>query len=252
MTDIDALVREAESLPFTGWDFAPIGTRWQTREPPWDLRAMVRDRLQTATSLLDIGTGGGEFLSSLQPLPKHTWATEGYEPNFAVARARLKPLGVRVLFGNPDQRIGLPSDTIDVVFDRHEAFDPREVLRVLRPGGTLITQQVGGRNYEGLHRRFATQPEPPYNHVESLDNFVEEVASSGLAVEKARDSRLPERFLDVGAVVYFLRAAPWEVPGFSVERHRAILEDIQSEIDRVGYWELEAHRLLIIANKTRK
>ena len=252
MVDIDSLIQEAERLPLSGWDFGPIEGRWQRGQPSWDLRMITRERFRSASSLLDLGTGGGEFLSSLQPLPAHTWATEGYGPNIAVARARLEPLGVKVLPIKADQRIDFPSNTIDIVFCRHEGFDPREVLRVLRPGGSLITQQVGERSYEDLHRRFATPPEPPHNHVESLERFAEEVVAAGLVIEKAKDSSFPERFLDVGAVVYFLRAAPWEVPGFSAERHRAILKDIQSEIDRVGYWELEAHRLLIIATKPRK
>ncbi len=50
----------------------------------------------------------------------------------------------------------------------------------------------------------------------------------------------------------YVEAVIRQVPGFSAERHRAILQDIQSEIDRVGYWELEAHRLFIIASKPGK
>lgn len=41
-------------------------------------------------------TGEGKFLSSLSPLPKHTYATEAYIPNIQVVRNRLEPLGVKV------------------------------------------------------------------------------------------------------------------------------------------------------------
>jgi len=49
---------------------------------------MVRERLPDVTPLLDMATGGGEFLSSLVPLPPRTVATEGYPPNLEVARRR--------------------------------------------------------------------------------------------------------------------------------------------------------------------
>jgi len=37
-----------------------------------------------------MGTGGGEFLASLAPLPMHTSATEAYPPNVEIARAGWK------------------------------------------------------------------------------------------------------------------------------------------------------------------
>ncbi|CAM3261815.1 hypothetical protein OCAE111667_00205 [Occultella aeris] len=40
-------------------------------------------------------------------------------------------------------RLPLPDATFAVVLDRHEAYDPAEVSRVLAPGGGFLTQQVG-------------------------------------------------------------------------------------------------------------
>ncbi len=247
--EFDALLRDAEEMPFQGWDFDALRDRWQRGDPDWDLRKILRELLRGASSFLDLGTGGGEFLSSLPYLPKHTVATEGYEPNIPVARRRLGPLGVKVIPVQPDHRIDVPSESMEVVLSRHESFDPTEVARVLRPLGTFVTQQVGGRNYEELHRRFGVPPEPGVNRVDSLAAFASELSSAGLVVVSAKESLFPERFLDVGAVAYFLRAAPWEVPGFSVDRYRPVLQEIHSEISRRGSWELLAHRLLVVARK---
>ncbi len=249
MSDLDPLIRDGERLPLSGWDFGPVEQRWRRGEPPWDLRAIIKTHFRDKTTLLDLGTGGGEFLSSLQPLPTTAFATEGYEPNLPVARARLEPLGVRVLPIQEDQRIDLPTGSVDLVICRHEAFDPREVARVLRPGGAFVTQQIGGRNYAELDRRFGVPHEEPFNRVDTLADLQGEISEASLAIEDARECSYPERFLDVGAVVYFLRAAPWEVPGFSADRFRAVLEGIHYEIQRVGYWELTAHRLLVVASK---
>lgn len=249
MNELDQLLADAESLPIAGWDFTVLGGRWQRGEPPWDLRAIVTAHLEPASTLLDLGTGGGEFLMSLSPLPSMVVATEGYPPNLEVARARLNPLGVRVLPIREDQHIDLAERSVDLVLARHEAFDAAEVARVLRPGGTFVTQQIGPRNYESLDRWFGVASEPAHNHLGSLSEFGQEIAAAGLEVRTLREASWSEAFLDVGAVVYFLRAAPWEVPGFSVARFRPVLEGIHRMIQQHGRWSLEAHRFLAVARR---
>jgi len=77
------------------------------------------------------------------------FATEAYEPNVALARERLGPLGVTVLPYRSDDLVGgpLPFDdaSLDVVLDRHESYGACEVARVLAPRGRFLTQQVDGR-----------------------------------------------------------------------------------------------------------
>jgi SAM-dependent methyltransferase len=218
-------------------------------EPPWDLRAIVRDAVRGTTTLLDIGTGGGEYLASLAPLPPRTFATEAYAPNLDVARARLEPLGGTVIPTEAHGRIELPDGSVDTIFARHEAFRPSEVRRLLRPGGRFVTQQVGARNYAALHRWFGATPEPAFNRVDSAASLAQEVAEAGLAPETVREATFPEWFRDVGAVVYFLRAAPWEVPGFSSTRSATDLRRLHERIGRSGPWELEAQRLLVVARR---
>jgi hypothetical protein len=57
---------------------------------------MVIPLIKNSTSMLDVGTGGGEFLSKLQPLSEMIYATKGYLPNVPKARKRLEPLGVEI------------------------------------------------------------------------------------------------------------------------------------------------------------
>lgn len=251
MSSFDLLLAEAERLPIEGWDFSRIGGRWRRGHPPWDLHALARELLTHATSALDLGTGGGEFLASLAPLPRRTVATEGYAPNLEVARERLATLGVQVVPIGEDQRIDLPSNAFDVVLARHESFDAREVVRVLKPGGVFATQQVGGDNYQELEHRFGLPSEPAFNQLATLSAFGDELARAGLRVDTLRESRYPDSFADVGALIYFLRAAPWEVPGFSVARFRSVLADIHQQIETSGPWQLVAHRFLAVATRMR-
>src|SRR5438105_10192182 len=91
------LISEANH-PFSGWNFSHLTATQRMAEFPlsWSYASTILMQLRQTTSLLDMGTGGGEFLSSLSPLPPHTCATEGYAPNIPIARQRLEPLGVQV------------------------------------------------------------------------------------------------------------------------------------------------------------
>ncbi len=84
--------------PMLGWDFSYLSrTERMTSEPlPWSYGSLVIAAMAEAGSMLDMGTGGGEFLSALRPLPPDTHATEGWAPNIPVARERLEPLGIAV------------------------------------------------------------------------------------------------------------------------------------------------------------
>ena len=87
------LVDQALEASFEGWDFGWLEGRLIQEEPPWQYSEIVRSHFASTHSLLDLGTGGGELLASLVPLPPDTHATESYPPNQALARQRLAPLG---------------------------------------------------------------------------------------------------------------------------------------------------------------
>jgi len=72
------LVDEEQQAAFSSWDFHWLEGRMVQDEPPWDYPALVRKHLDSAHSILDMGTGGGELLSSLAPLPPDTHTTEAY------------------------------------------------------------------------------------------------------------------------------------------------------------------------------
>jgi cyclopropane fatty-acyl-phospholipid synthase-like methyltransferase len=73
---------------------------------PWDYTATVLEHARRSPDLLDLGTGGGEWLAALPYRPARTVATEAWPPNVSVARGRLKPLGTEVV---RTVRGGLPS-----------------------------------------------------------------------------------------------------------------------------------------------
>ena len=227
------LLDEAAAAPATGWDFAWGSGRITTISPlPWDFRTLAADALRAAAVALDMGTGGGEFLSGIPDLPARMMATESWPPNVSVAAARLAKRGVPVIHcegatdnalqsGDGEGRLPFRDGAFDFVLNRHEAFAAAEVARVLAPGGRFLTQQAGSAR-DQFHALLGldSPPRPAFD----LDLLVGQVVRAGLAVERAEVAREAVRFADVGALAWYLRMIPWAVPGFDVMAHRSALE----------------------------
>ncbi|MGZ8743425.1 MAG: methyltransferase domain-containing protein [Nocardioides sp.] len=221
------LWRAEHERPVEGWDFSELGDRLVTEEPPWSYDALARAALAGARSALDLGTGGGEVLAALaDALPADTVATEGWPPNLSVATRNLAAHGVDVVAydSEADPVMPFPDERFDVVLDRHESYDAAEVLRLLRPGGVFLTQQVDGRDFEETQAIFGGTTGYPYI---TLANLRDEAERAGFVVEAAEDWRGAARFADVATLVRYFAFVPWEVPeDFSVERYAEQLLDL--------------------------
>lgn len=246
---LESWLRE-EVQPFSGWDFSHVEGRWVEEDAPWSYTEIARAALRGVRSAVDLGTGGGERLARLaDAFPRRMFATEAYPPNFALARDRLSPLGVQVVAYLSEDLVGgaLPfvAGSMGVVLARHEGYDPREVARVLTPGGVFITQQVHGRSLADLREFFGVRTALDV----TLERSANDLRASGLIVERAEEWWGTSVFRDVGALVYALKALPWEVPGFSVGRHEAVLRSLHACLERDGELRFRAGRFLIAARK---
>ncbi|HEX2907258.1 MAG TPA: class I SAM-dependent methyltransferase [Phototrophicaceae bacterium] len=238
------------SYPFVGWDFSYIEDTGRVAHAPltWSYISIILPKMRQAEALLDMGTGGGELLSRLRPFPKLTCATEGYAPNIPVAQERLTPLGVQVYPVTDDKHLPLPDTTFDLVINRHESYDPAEVRRVLKPGGEFVTQQVGGTNDRDLNRLLGAKLNSDFDHW-TLAYARKEVEAAGFEIIAAHEDFPIMRIFDVGAVVYYLKAIPWQIEDFSVESYFDQLLALHQTIQQQGYVDLHDHRFLIVARK---
>jgi hypothetical protein len=73
--------------------------------------------------------------------------------------------------------------------------------------------------------------------------------AAGLTVTDLRSESLRTEFLDIGAVVYFLRKVVWMVPGFTVEQYRDRLRELHELITAEGPFVAHTTRFLIEARK---
>lgn len=220
--------RHEAAAPFQGWDFSHLKTRMVEDEPAWDYLALAREAVRRSTDLLDVATGGGEVLSSLAPFPGRARAVEGYEPNFPIARARLEPLGVQVCKASTSTGMPFEDGAFDLVLNRHGGFRAAEMVRVLKPSGVFLSQQVAGDNLADLAETFGSPLAAPDN---TLDKVADEFSALGCQVRRAETWRGHVTFSDVGALIYFLKAIPWVVRGFDVDGHLTVLEQLQARAD---------------------
>lgn len=245
---LDFCRAEADAA-FSGWDFSRLDGRMTDQPLPWDYAALIRPYLEKAHSLLDMGTGGGEFLSALSPLPRRTVATEGYAPNVPVAQRRLSPLGITVVAAHGEAApLPFADGAFDVVINRHESYLPGEVYRILKPGGHLITQQVGGRDCTALNDALGIPDRAPM-YWWTLDYARDQLREAGFDIVFAQEAFPQTRFLDAGALAYYAKIIVWQFEDFSVECCADALVAIHRHIEKHGFLAADAHRFVIAARK---
>ncbi|GHG45816.1 MULTISPECIES: methyltransferase domain-containing protein [Amycolatopsis] len=241
------LVAEAETVSVEGWDFSWLDGRATEARPSWGYQRLLGARLASARAALDLETGGGEVLDGCPSLPPLMVATESWPPNIARAAARLRPRGVGVV-----ATAGFPfrDAVFDLVSSRHPVTTGwREIARVLRPGGTYFSQQVGPASmFELVEFFLGPQPEGARDS-RHPDRAVRAAEAAGLEVIDLRSESLRTEFFDIGAVVYFLRKVIWMVPGFTVGQYRDKLRELHERIERDGPFVAHTTRFLIEARK---
>src|SRR5574344_1124644 len=230
---------------FSGWDFSYVKGKMQEDILPWNYKEIVKKNLSNKKSLLDIDTGGGEFLYSIDNLPKNTFATEGYEPNIPIATKRLSEKGIILKAVKNNDHLPFEDNYFDIVINRHGSYNINEIKRILKNSGVFITQQVGSLNAVDLNSSLGIK----------LDNISDWCLISNINDFNAAKIKIIEsdenigkyRFYDIGAIVYYLKCIPWQVTDFSVKKYMDRLEIINDIILKKGYIDFISHRFYLVA-----
>lgn len=243
-------LEEEAAAHIHGWDFSHINDRYEEeKDLPWDYEQVVKQYLTPEKKLLDIDTGGAEFLLSLNHPNKNLSATEAYAPNVQLCKDKLLPLGVDFKEANAKEYLPYNDNSFDLVINRHGNFSEEEIWRVLKPNGVFITEQVGAENDRDLvELLFSQVPELPFPE-QYLDITKRKFQKAGFAVLEEQEAYRPIKFYDVGALVWFARIIEWEFPGFSVKNNQKELFHIQEILEKKGVVEGRIHRYLLVAKK---
>jgi SAM-dependent methyltransferase len=250
------LVAEGSAVPTDGWDFSWFAGRATEERPPWEYARMLGERMAAlapvpGAAALDLQTGGGEVLATVPAAPPVLVATECWPPNVPVASRNLARLGGRVvpMAGELDN-LPFADASFDLVTSRHPvAVRWDEVARVLRPGGTYFSQDVGHGSVGEL-TEFMMGPLPPRDGPTRDPKWsVLAAQEAGLGITDLRQFRGRMEFGDVGAVVHFLRKVVWIVPGFTADRYADRLRALHDQIQAHGPFIATSVRFLIEARK---
>jgi hypothetical protein len=263
MTDpVESQIDEAFRAPISGWDFHWLEGRAQETKPLWNFREVVRDAASEAARMLDIDTGGGEFLASLAPFTAQVVATEGYSPNAPVARGRLRALGIPLVqaasaLDNVDQAgtsaeaegstLPFIAESFDLVVNRHASYWPSEVQRVLTEAGRFLTQQRSEAGTDGFSwaQLFGRAPHPHARF--TLSFAAQQLENAGFVIARAEEVDTPMVFLDLAGMVYYLRIVPWAVQHFDPAADRDSLARIHERIRIDGELQIRGSHMLISA-----
>ena len=232
-----------------GWDFSHIHGRYTEQEDlPWDYRSVIGEYLTPQMKIMDIDTGGGEFLLSLNHPHENTAAMENFPPNAVLCKKLLLPLGIDFRPGNGKGTLPFGDGSFDMVLNRHGDFNAEEIYRVLKPGGIFITQQVGAENDRELVELLCGEIPMPFPD-QYLKIISGKFAEAGFAILREEEAFRPIRFFDVGALVWFARIIQWEFPDFSVDTHLENLWTAQKILEDRGSIDGTIHRFLLVAQK---
>ncbi|MFD0871610.1 Uncharacterised protein [Chlamydia abortus] len=231
---------------FSGWDFSYITRtgRMGSQLLSWSYGSMAIPLIRKAKSMLDMGTGGGEFLSLLSPFPKEAFATEGYLPNVPIARKRLEPLGVKVVQIEDDFNLPFQNRQFDLILNQHESYSPEEVRRIIADDGIFLTQQAGGLDCREINEMMGVPLNEEFAHW-NLETAVMELEANGFEISTRKEEFPIQRFYDTASLIYYLQAIPWQIPDFDPEKYADPLYEIHQIIRENGYFDVSQHRFII-------
>ena len=240
---------EDEKAVFKGWDFSYLKRRMIEENPPWNYKRKAKELVKKSHSVLDMETGGGEIFSEFAPFPKNAKAYEGYAPNIVVAKKRLKPLGVKIVKCTNLKKLPFNDEEFDLVLNRHGAINAREIFRILKPRGIFFTQQVtGSKDSMDLVKEFKAKRK--FSDI-NLELYKKKLLDAGFEIKENKKWEGEKIFKDVGAIIYYLKAIPWIVENFSVERNFKTLIKLQNKLEKKGQLKFDTAKFLILAKKPK-
>lgn len=198
-----------------GWDFSRVR---MDREPkPWTYAAVVREYLRPTDRVLDVGTGGGERFVALADAFASGVGVD-HDPEMVDTARRKRP--DRVEFEVMDARdLTFEPASFDVALTRHARIDPEQIVKILKPGGYFVGQEVGGHynqliwdafgwGNEGAYwqRVAAEEGDAPFP---TMDEYAAHFAALGCRIVAQAHTDIRAWFTDLPSLVFYLKAAPF-------------------------------------------
>ncbi len=238
----------AAVAPRRGWDFSRMR---DDRDPvPWDYAEVVRHYLRPTDRVLDVGAGGGERFLELTP---SFGSGVGVDPDPAMIETAREntpdSLKEKVTFTEGRaEALPVPDTSCDVVLNRHAVVDVAEVMRVLRPGGYFVTQQVGAQNTFNITTLFGCGPGMGGNRLapdQEIPALADAFQSRGCAIISYATYNVPYYFKDAESLLFWMQAVDVP-PHFDIEEDWQSVNYLLTEYRTLRGVESNEHRELLI------
>ena len=238
----------AEVAPRRGWDFSRVR---DNRDPvPWQYDEVVRRFVRPDDRVLDVGTGGGERFLALAP-----WFGTGVgidpDPEMIATAQENTPaaLAEKVTFTEGRaEALAVPDTSCDLVLNRHAVVDVAEVVRVLRPGGCFITQQVGAQNTFTITTLFGCGPGMGGQRIapaQEIPVLADAFQQRGCAIVSYATYNVPYYFKDAESLLFWMQAVGVP-PHFDIEQDWQSVDYLLTEYMTPRGVETNEHRELLI------
>ena len=125
------------------WDFSQIKYSKESLTN-WDLYAILNEKANKNSYILDLGTGGGENLLKNFPEVKKIVGTDFSPEMIRTAQCNLKKSGRKnIEFKVMDNlNMDVDDDYFDIVVARHTCIDARQIYKCLKKNGVLLLRGV--------------------------------------------------------------------------------------------------------------
>ena len=147
-------------------------------------------------------------------------------------------------------RLPLNDARFDLIINRHEPYIVYEVHRLLEHGGLFVTQQVGEKDNIELNKLLGAPEHLGYREWH-MEQACSELQTAGFTILEKQEAFIETKFYDVGAIVYYLKAIPWQVEDFTVEKYSKQLVNLHQKIQKEGFLSVQSHRFFIMAQKDK-
>jgi len=246
---LDELRRIAAAVaPRRGWDFSQMR---DDRDPvPWEYSDVVRRYLRPDDRVLDVGVGGGETFLALAP---SFGSSVGVDPDPAMIEAAREntsaALAEKVTFiEGRAEALPVPDTSFDVVLNRHAVVDVAEVVRVVRPGGYFITQQVSAQNTFNITSIFGCGPGMGGQRItpaQEIPTLADAFQERGCAIVSYATYNVPYYFKDAASLLLWMQAVGVP-PHFDIEEDWRSVDYLLTEYMTPRGVETNEHRELLI------
>ncbi|MGD7046355.1 class I SAM-dependent methyltransferase [Jeotgalibacillus proteolyticus] len=232
-----------------GWDFSKL--QIMSEGVKWDFYEEVKKRCKISDVLLDVGTGGGENALKIASSLLFLIGIDISNGMMETAQSNLKKskvLNVR-FFQMSSEDLQFTNGFFDIISSCHAPFVSKEVAKVLKIGGTFLTQQVSEADKLNLKKAFGRGQAFEKTDGDLKDKYIRELRGAGFSDVQYLDYNAVDYYQRPEDLIFLLKHTPI-IPNFGEdEKDFDILNDfIETNRTNKGIC-TNSKRFLIIANK---